>query len=57
MAQLLRNDRGFVRSAPARFSAENMIDAMSEAGFDEVAVVWRMFADTILLAFTLNKEA
>ena len=32
-------------------SAENMIDAMIEAGFDEVAVVWRMFADTILLAF------
>ena len=57
MAQLLRNDRGFVRSAPASFSAENMIDAMSEAGFAEVAVVWRMFADTILLAFTPNKEA
>ena len=33
-------------------SAENMIDAMTEAGFAEVAVVWRMFADTILLAFT-----
>ena len=33
-------------------SAENMIDAMIEAGFAEVAVVWRMFADTILLAFT-----
>ena len=32
-------------------SAENMIDAMSEAGFDEVAVVWRMFADTILPGF------
>ncbi len=38
-------------------SAENMIDAMTEAGFDEVAIVWRMFADTILLAFTPNKEA
>ena len=37
-------------------SAENMIDAMSEAGFDEVAVVWRMFADTILLAFTPTKD-
>ena len=35
-------------------SAENMIDALSEAGFDEVAVVWRMFADAILLAFTLS---
>ena len=38
-------------------SAENMIDAMIEAGFDEVAVVWRMFADTILLAFTPAKDA
>ena len=38
-------------------SAENMIDAMSEAGFAEVAVVWRMFADTILLAFTPTKDA
>ena len=38
-------------------SSENMIDAMIEAGFDEVAVVWRMFADTILLAFTPAKDA
>ena len=38
-------------------SAENMIDAMTEAGFDEVAVVWRMFADAILLAFTPAKVA
>ena len=38
-------------------SAENMIDAMTEAGFAEVAVVWRMFADTILLAFTPTKDA
>ena len=38
-------------------SAENMIDAMTEAGFAEVAVVWRMFADTILLAFAPAKDA
>jgi len=38
-------------------SAEAMSDAMSEAGFAEVAVVWRMFADAILLAFTPNKDA
>ena len=38
-------------------SAENMIEAMSEAGFAEVAVVWRMFADTVLLAFTSAKDA
>ena len=37
-------------------SAENMIDAMIDAGFAEVAVVWRMFADTILLAFTPDKD-
>ena len=38
-------------------SAENMIDAMIDAGFAEVAVVWRMFADAILLAFTPAKDA
>ena len=38
-------------------SAENMIEAMTEAGFAEVAVVWRMFADTILLAFIPAKNA
>ena len=37
-------------------SAENMIEAMTGAGFAEVAVVWRMFADTILLAFTPAKD-
>lgn len=31
--------------------AEDLIRAMTESGFDEVAVVWRMFADTILMAF------
>ena len=36
-------------------SAENVIDAMIDAGFEEVAVVWRMFADSILLAFTPAK--
>ncbi len=37
--------------------AENMISAMTEAGFDEVAIVWRMFADTILLAFVPGEES
>ncbi len=37
-------------------SAENMIDSMTEAGFAEVAIVWRMFADAILLAFTPDKD-
>ena len=32
--------------------AEDVIDAMRGAGFAEAAVVWRVFADTILLAFT-----
>ena len=31
--------------------AEDLIRAMKGAGFDDVAVVWRIFADTILLAF------
>lgn len=30
--------------------AEDLIRTMKEAGFEEVAVVWRLFADTILLA-------
>ena len=36
-------------------SAENMIDALIDAGFAEVAVVWRMFSDAILLACTPAK--
>ena len=31
--------------------AEDLMHAMTGAGFEEVAVVWRLFADTILLAF------
>ena len=31
--------------------AEDLIDAMTVTGFGEVAVAWRLFADTILLAF------
>ncbi len=31
--------------------AEDLIHAMTEAGLDDVAVVWRLFADTILMAF------
>ena len=36
--------------------AEDLIGAMTQAGFEEAAVVWRMFADTILLAFTPDTE-
>ncbi len=32
--------------------AEGLMRRMEEAGFDEVAVAWRMFADTILVAFS-----
>ena len=32
--------------------AEDLMRRMAEAGFDEVAVAWRMFADTILVAFS-----
>ena len=31
--------------------AEDLTHTMKRAGFDDVAVVWRIFADTILLAF------
>ena len=30
---------------------EDLTHAMTEAGFNDVAVVWRIFADTILMAF------
>ena len=33
-------------------SAEHMVDVMSTVGFAEVALVWRMFSDTILVAYT-----
>ena len=32
--------------------AEGLMRRMEEAGFDEMAVAWRMFADTILVAFS-----
>lgn len=32
--------------------AEGLMRRMAEAGFDEVALAWRMFADTILVAFS-----
>ena len=34
--------------------AEGLMRRMEEAGFDEVSVAWRMFADTILVA-SLNR--
>lgn len=34
-----------------RHSEEAILDAMTEAGFAEVGIVWRMFADTILVGF------
>ncbi len=35
-----------------RHSAENLLKIMSEAGFEEVGLVWRMFSTTILVGFT-----
>ena len=32
-------------------TAEDVVSILADAGFDEVAVVWRMYADTILMAF------
>lgn len=37
--------------------AEDLTRTMTEVGFDEVAIVWRMFADTILMAFAPDHEA
>jgi trans-aconitate methyltransferase len=34
-----------------RHSAERLLEAMHEAGFDEAGLVWRMFASTILVGF------
>jgi len=34
-----------------RHSAEHLLEAMNEAGFDEAGLVWRMFASTILVGF------
>ncbi len=44
------------RDVEYEHSAESMIEAMTGAGFAEVAVVWRMFADAILLAFTPARD-
>ena len=35
-----------------RHTADDMLTAMAEAGFTETGIVWRMFADTILIGFT-----
>jgi len=35
-----------------RRTADDMLTAMVEAGFTETGIVWRMFADTILIGFT-----
>ena len=35
---------------PFEHDAEGLMRRMAEAGFNEVSVAWRMFADTILVA-------
>jgi len=35
-----------------RHTADGILADMAEAGFAEMGIVWRMFADTILMAFT-----
>jgi SAM-dependent methyltransferase len=39
-----------------RHAAETILSVMTEAGFAEVGIVWRMFADTILVGFTPVEE-
>ncbi len=40
------------RDVEYEHDAEGLMRRLEEAGFDEVAVAWRMFADTILVAFS-----
>jgi len=35
-----------------RHAAETILSAMRDAGFTEIGIVWRMFADTILVGYT-----
>ncbi len=37
-------------------SAEGILSAMSDAGFDDVGLVWRVFASTILIGFVPRQE-
>ena len=39
-----------------RHTADGILAAMAEAGFSETGIVWRMFADTIVMAFTSEHE-
>ena len=40
------------KDAEWEHAAEGLMRRMGDAGFDEVSVAWRMFADTILVAFS-----
>ena len=37
-------------------TGNDILKCMSEAGFAEVGIVWRMFADTILVGFTSDQD-
>jgi ubiquinone/menaquinone biosynthesis C-methylase UbiE len=39
-----------------RHAANDILQVMSDAGFTEVGIVWRMFADTILVGFTPHQD-
>ena len=39
-----------------RYSAEDILNSMCEAGFDEVGLVWRQFASTIVTGFVPDKR-
>ena len=50
-----RKMRAAGKDVEYEYRAEDLIRAMKGAGFEETAVVWRLFADTILLAFVPGK--
>jgi ubiquinone/menaquinone biosynthesis C-methylase UbiE len=44
------------RDVEYRHRAERVMEVMRESGFDEVGLVWRMFAGTILIGFHPERE-
>jgi tRNA (cmo5U34)-methyltransferase len=51
-----KNMKAAGKDVEYRHTADEILDAMGEAGFAEVGIVWQMFADTILLGFTPDRE-
>ena len=52
-----RKMKAMGRDVEYRHTAETILSVMTEAGFVEVGIVWRMFAETILVGFTLVEDS